>query len=113
MLLHKFGAFVIPTGFPRLKGGRLKGTREVAEDASAKEAKTNRTGGTMDQVLMMALLSTSCYRFKCSTIYSPRKWPAPNTRRETSKLKNLIEEPSFRLVKALTVEAHRGTVRLS
>ena len=111
--VQKFGAFVIPKGLPRLKGGKVRGTRVVAEDISAKEAKSDRTGGTMDQVLMMALFSTSCYVFKCSTIYSPRKWPARNTRREISKLKNLIEEPSFLLVKELRVGAHRGTVRLS
>ena len=96
--LQKFGAFVIPKGLPRLKGGKVRGTRVAAEDTSAKEAKSDRTGGTMDQVLMMALLNTCCRVFKCSTIDSPRKWPARNTRRETSKLKNLIEEPSFCLV---------------
>ena len=58
---EEFGVFIISSGFPRLKGGRLQGTREVAEDASAKEAKSNRTGGTMDQVLMaLSLLSKCC-----------------------------------------------------
>ena len=57
----ELGIFIISSGFPRLKGGRLQGTREVAEDASAKEAKSNRTGGTMDQVLMaLSLLSKCC-----------------------------------------------------
>ena len=73
----KYGVFLISSGFPRLKGGRLQGTREVAEDASAKEAKSNRTGGTMDQVLMaLSLLSKCCSKAQHFTVQE-------NSRHET------------------------------